>query len=394
MPITSPKKVAYAESYPVVRLSSFRFEQSPYIEKYATKQTVFAIYCNRFYPLYRGENVLEYYWKLRRGVLLYDVPEKPVEIKGPDAVTLLERVFTRRIANLKIWRARYAIACTPAGTVLMDGVLIRLAEDHFWYVKANGEFETWLKAYADGLDVTVADPQSRVLQIQGPKSLDVFKAATGGKSLASFGYFHAGMFNIGGQELLVSRTGWTGEMGVELYSNSSTNHHALWDYLFECGRPYGLEFSSASSMGVRRIEAGILDYGTDIEPDMTPYAAGLGMFVDMSKPDFIGRAALEKADTSCLLFGLVCETATPVAGMKVFAGDKAVGKMQAGVWSPTLDKGVGYVRFFEPPAGKDSWLGKTVALGDDKGNRRQGKVVALPFFDAEKRIPRGLETKD
>ena len=300
MSITSEKigakKVVYAKSHPIVRLNSFRFEHSPYVEKYVTEQTVFAIYCNRFYPLNMGENVIEYYWKLRQGVLLYDVPEKPLEIKGPDAVTLLERVFTRRVNNLKIWRAHYGITCTSEGTVLMDGVLIRLAEDHFWYVKANGEFETWLKAYADGLDVKVTDPQSRVLQIQGPKSLDVLNAATGGQVPASFGYFYAGMFNFDGQELLVSRTGWTGEIGVELYSNNSTDHHALWDHLFECGKPYGLEFSSASSMGVRRIEAGILDYGTDIEPGMTPYAAGLGAFVDLSKPDSIGRSALEAAD--------------------------------------------------------------------------------------------------
>ncbi len=388
------KKVVYAESHPVVRLSSFRFEQSPYIEKYITDQTLFALYCNRFYPLHRGEDVIEYYWKLRRGVLLYDVPEKPLDIKGPDAVALLERVFTRRVGNLKIWRARYAIACTSAGTVLMDGVLIRLAEDHFWYVKANGEFETWLVAQAEGLDVKITDPQSRVLQIQGPKSLDVLNAATGGQLPAGFGYFHAGMFNFAGQELLVSRTGWTGEIGVELYSNRSTDHHALWDHLFESGQPYGLEFSSVSSMGVRRVEAGILDYGTDIEPDMTPYAAGLGAFVDLSKPDFIGRSALEAADKSCLLFGLVCDTTIPKVGMKVFAGDTLVGQMQIGDWSPTLEKGIGYVRFYGPAEGQDSWLGETVSLNDEAGHQHTCEVVSLPFFDAEKRIPRGLETAE
>jgi aminomethyltransferase len=199
------------------------------------------------------------------------------------------------------------------------------------------------------------------------------------------------MFDFGGQELLVSRTGWTGEMGIELYSNRSIDHHALWDHLFECGKPYGLEFSSASSMGVRRIEAGILDYGTDIEPSMTPYAAGLGAFVDLSKPDFIGRAALEAADKSCLLFGLVCETAIPSVGMKVFVEDKIVGHMQIGVWSPTLGKGIGYVRFFELPGGKDGWLGESVTVGDDKGDRHKCEVVSLPFFDPDKRIPRGLE---
>jgi aminomethyltransferase len=388
------KKVFYAETHPIVRLNSFRFEQSPYIEKYGTEQTLFAIYCNRFYPLNMGENVIEYYWKLRRGVLLYDVPEKPLEIMGPDAANLLERVFTSRVDTLKIWRARYGIACTSEGTVLMDGILIRLAENHFWYVKANGEFETWLKAYANGLDVKVADPHSRVLQIQGPKSLEVLGAAADEGVPASFGYFHAGLFHFDGQEVLVSRTGWTGEVGVELYSSSSTDHHALWDHLFERGRPYGLEFSSASSMGVRRIEAGILDNGTDIEPDMTPYIAGLEEFVDLSKPDFIGRSALDAADKSCLLFGLVCETTIPMVGMKVFMGDKVAGHMQIGDWSPTLDKGIGYVRFYEPAVGKKSWLGEKVSIVDGKGNHYECEVVSLPFFDAEKRIPRGLDVAE
>ncbi len=388
------RNVGYGLSHPIVRLDSFRLEQSPYVEKYVTGQTVFAIYCNRLYPVDMGENVIEHYWKLRQGVLLYDVPEKPLEIQGPDAVPLLERVFTRRVDDLKLWRARYAIACTAEGTVLMDGILIRLADDHFWYVKANGEFETWLKAYADGLDVHVTDPQSRVLQIQGPKSLDVLNAATDGHGPANLGYFHAGMFTFDGQELLVSRTGWTGEKGVELYSNRSTDHHALWDHLFECGKPYGLEFSSDASMEVRRVEAGILDYGTDIEPGMTPFAAGLGAFVDLSKPDFIGRAALEAADTSCLLFGLVCETALPLAGRNVFVGDKVVGHMQIGHWSPTLDKGIGYVRFYEPVAGGKSWLNETVTLVDDEEHHHACTTVSLPFFDAEKRIPRGVEAAE
>ncbi len=383
-------ETAYAQEHPVVQLNAFRIEHSPYIDKYANDKILFAIYCNRFYPLNMGENVAEYYWKLRQGVLLYDVPEKPLEIKGPDAVALLERVFTRRIADLKIWRARYAIACTAEGNVLMDGVLIRLAEDHFWYVKANGEFETWLKAHAVELDVTVTDPKSRVLQIQGPKSLDVLSAATGSQVPDTFKYFHAGMFNFAGQELLVSRTGWTNEMGIEIYSNSSTDHHALWDHLMATGQPYGLEFSSASSMGIRRVEGGILDYGTDIDPDMTPYAAGLGAFVDLTKPDFIGRAALEMADRTPLLLGLICKTTTPLIGMKVTTNNKIVGQMQIGVWSPTLDKGVGYVRFYAPIEGGESWLGETVSLQDADGNNHDCEVVSLPFFDQEKRIPRGL----
>ena len=205
----------YIESFDTVRLSSFRIEQSPFADRYVTDQTVFCLYCDRLYPakMTADEDPTPLYWKLRRGVLLYDVPEKPLEIVGPDAAGMLERVLACRVETLPVGRCRYGIACNSDGTVLMDGVVMRLAEDRFWYVKANGEFESWLKANALGLDVQVSDPDSRVLQIQGPKSLDVLNAAIGGGLPAGFRYFHAGFFDVCGQTLWVSRTGWTGGVG-------------------------------------------------------------------------------------------------------------------------------------------------------------------------------------
>ena len=172
------EKMVHAKSHPAVRINSKRFEQSPYAAAYLQADTLLGCYCNRFYPISFGDDVIELYWKLRRGVMLFDVPEKPLEISGPDAIRLLEKVFTRRIADLNQGRAHYAIACTPKGGVLMDGVLIRLAEERFWYVQADGEFESWLIAHSDGLDVDISDPQSRVLQVQGPKALAVLDAAT------------------------------------------------------------------------------------------------------------------------------------------------------------------------------------------------------------------------
>ncbi|MFT5401023.1 MAG: glycine cleavage system aminomethyltransferase T, partial [Gammaproteobacteria bacterium] len=271
------KKQNYATAHASLRLSAKRFEQSPYLEKYDCDELLFGLYARRFYPLSLGQDPVEQYWQLRRGVMLYDVPEKPLEIKGPDALALLERVFTRRISDLKLWRARYAIACTPQGGIVMDGVLIRLAEDHFYYVTADGDFEQWLFAHSAGLEVKINDPRSRVLQIQGPKSLDLLRDAVGGRLPEPFGYFHAGMLDFGGQHLLTSRTGWTGELGFEIYSvGATTDHSALWDHLIDVGKSHGMQFSSAESMGIRRIEAGILDYGTDIDMQMTPYQAGLG----------------------------------------------------------------------------------------------------------------------
>ena len=384
----------YIESFDTVRLSSFRLAQSPFAHRYVTDETVFGLYCDRLYPLKttHEENPIPQYWKLRHGVLLYDVPEKPLEIIGPDAARLLERVLACRVDTLGIGRCRYGIACNEDGTVLMDGVVMRLAQDRYWYVKANGEFTSWLKANAIGLDVEVSDPNSRVLQIQGPKSLDVLDAATGGGLSADFKYSHAGFFDVCGQTLWVSRTGWTGEVGIEIYCNSGpgpTDHDALWDDLFACDGPFGMKFSSGSSMGIRRIESGILDNGSDIEPDLTPFGAGLGQFVRLDKEDFIGRAALEQADRSQLLFGLVCATATPETGMQVHFKNGPVGHTTIGTWSPTLDRGIGYVRFDRPLPG-DDWSGKTVLLHEHDGTPHEATVDTLPFVDKEKRLPRAV----
>ncbi len=382
-------KPNYASSHPTVRISAKRFEQSPYVEKYGTPDTVFGVYARRFYALTLGDDPVEKYWTLRRKAMLFDVPERPIEIHGPGAVALLERVFTRPIASLKTGRARYAIACAPDGGIIMDGVLIRLADERFWYVQADGEFDNWLGAQASGLDVQVSDPKSWVLQVQGPNALKVMQAATGGAMDDTFGYFHAAIFDLGGQRVLVSRTGWTGERGYEIYSQgAATDCPALWDHLMDCGHAHGLEYSSLESMGIRRIEAGILDNGSDMDPTMTPFDAGLGMFVDLEKPGFVGRDALLKADRTPLLFGLTCATETPFADLEVLVGDTAAGRMTAGAWSPYLECGIGYVRF----AQAGDWIGKTVFLRARDGALHDCAVVELPFYDPEKRIPRGLDT--
>ncbi|MEM7534579.1 MAG: aminomethyltransferase family protein [Chloroflexota bacterium] len=382
--------IGYASSHDVVRISAKRYDASPYAPRYATPETVYGVYANRFYPLSLDGDAVADYWKLRQEVMLYDVPEKPIEIQGPDAGMLVDHVFSRKVERMKTGRARYAIACTPQGKILMDGVLMRLAKDRFWYVKANGEFDSWLLAYSNDMDVTITDPRSWVLQVQGPNALKVLDAATEEPLPDSFGYFHVCTFTFAGQKLLVSRTGWTGELGFEIYSNETTDHIALWDHLLTSGEPYGIRFGSLESMGIRRIEAGILDNGTDMDIHMTPFEAGLSAFVDLSKPDFVGCAALEQADRRCLLFGLVSVTGTPKAGLAVLDGDIQVGSITAGGWSPTLEKGIGYVRFDAPATRQDSWLGQQLTLVDGDNHAHACEVVALPFYDEEKRIPRGL----
>jgi aminomethyltransferase len=132
----------HSDARKTVRVSARRFESSPFGDRWVNPQTVMGIYAGRYYSVFNGEDVEEAYWALRRKAVLYDVPERPVEISGPEAVPFLEHVFARRISTLKEGRGRYAIACTHQGRVFMDGILFKLSEDRFWYVQPDGAADT------------------------------------------------------------------------------------------------------------------------------------------------------------------------------------------------------------------------------------------------------------
>ncbi len=371
-----------------VLISARRFEESPFIARHDTSKMVRGVYAGRFQAVYAGEDYLEKYWLLRRKALIFDVPEKPIEISGRDAVPFLEKVLSRRISTMEEGRGYYALACTPSGGIFMDGVVFKLGTNRFWYVQADGPFETWLLALSVGFDVEIKDPKSRVLQIQGPASIEVMNAASGGAIDETMRYFRSGYFDLGGQSLYVSRTGFTNELGFEIYCDGGkTNHLALWDHLMASGEPHGMEFSSTRALTIRRIEGGILGNTTDMDASMTPFEAGLGAFVDLEKDDFIGRDALIDADRRSLLFGLTCSEATPSSGSEILDGQVVVGHITAGVPSPTLGLGIGYARFAEP----GEWVCRTMALRLPDGSTHACNIVDLPFFDKEHKIVRGLD---
>ncbi|MEL6376511.1 MAG: aminomethyltransferase family protein [Pseudomonadota bacterium] len=371
----------------LVSISARRFEESPFLVRNGSPEMIRGVYAGRYFAIYCGEDELHKYWTLRQKALIFDVPERPVEISGPDAAAFLDYVFTRKIATMREGRGYYAIACTPKGGVFMDGVMFRLAEDKFWYVQADGPFETWLLAHSGNYDVKISDPTSRVLQIQGPASLDIMRAASDGGVDESLPYFRSGFFEIGDQRLYVSRTGFTNELGFEIYTSAETDCLALWDHLVACGEPYGMEFSSTRAMTIRRIEGGILGNITDMTTEMTPYEAGLAPFVDTEKGDFVGRKALVGRDTRTCLFGVTCSSEIPVAGSQVLQDETIVGRITAGVPSPTLGLGIGYVVFQNP----DDWVGQKLNLRLPDGGIHRVEVVELPFFDREKNIVRGID---
>lgn len=374
-----------------VRIDAGRFEQSPFFEFYANPDTLLGVAANRYFADDNGEDTEETYWALRQKAVLFDVPEKPWQIEGPDALPFLERIFARSIDTLAQGRGRYAIACTADGGIFMDGILFKLAGNRYWYVQPDGALEEWLVAHKDGFDVTISDPNSRVLQIQGPNALKVMSSASNGAIDENMKYFGAGFFDIGGQKLYVSRTGWTGELGYEIYCDGArTDYRRLWDDLFASGFAHGMVFGSLKAMGIRRIEAGILDNLSDFDRSITPFEAGLGAFIDLNKTDFIGKSALLEADRQSLIHGIKCPSARPYYGAEITDGQARVGRVTASAWSPYLACGIGYVRFNQA----DDWVGKSLLMRTQQGQLASCEIVALPFYDAEKRIPRDLQAAD
>lgn len=371
-----------------VSISARRYEESPFIDRHDTKNMVRGVYAGRFFAVYNGEDYLAKYWTLRRKALIFDVPEKPIEISGPDAIPFLDKVLTRKVTTMEEGRGYYALACTPQGGIFMDGVVFKLGENRFWYVQADGPFETWLMAHSNGFDVKISDPHSRVLQIQGPASIDIMHSASSGQIDDTMKYFHSGYYDLGGQKLYVSRSGFTNELGFEIYCNGlSTDHLRLWDHLMETGGPLGMEFSSTRAMTIRRIEGGILGNTTDMDTNMTPFEAGLGNFVDLGKDNFIGRSALLNADKRTILMGLTCSTATPTSGSQILDGENQVGHITAGVSSPTLGLGIGYACFHTP----GEWKAHSLTLQLSDGSRHACQIVEIPFFDREHKIVRGID---
>ena len=148
-----------------------------------------------------------------------------------------------------------------------------------------------------------------------------------------------------------------------------------------------MELSATRAMTIRRIEAGIFGNLTDIDTTINPFEAGLGFCVNMDKVDFIGRKALVNKDKRTCLLGLTCKTETPISGSKVINGGKIVGHITAGVHSPTLNTGIGNVRFYEP----NDWPGKSLDLKLPNGNLHKAEIVNLPFFDKKKHIVKGID---
>lgn len=323
------------------------------------------------------------YWKLRRQVILRHTGELPIEVRGPDAERLLNLVFTRDVAKTRVGRCSYQFACYDDGGMIIDGVLVRLADDRFWYGQADGDLSPWLKAHARGMDVEITDPDVWISQVQGPDSLRVLEAAVDGPYPDPFRYFDATRVSIAGQDVVITRSGFTNELGWEVYLAPDVDVRAVGERILEAGRPYGM--TPVAVGGARRIEAGLLNAGSDFDETVTPFAAGLGAMVDLDKDDFIGKATLQDCDQRRRTWGLRVPGGVARIGDSLSKGGAPIGRVCSTAWSPFQQCGVAIAQLDDPDLGPGTAL--DVACYDDQ--TRSAETCDLPMYDRDRQIPRG-----
>ena len=364
--------------------------RSPWFKATCDLTTAYGDHEGRLTPVTFDRSIADEYRVLRTRAGIFDVPERPLEIRGQGAAAFLDYVFTRPVSTMAVDRGRYGLMCHHGGGIACDGVIFRLAKDWFWYVHADRDVFTWLQALSLGHDVEIRDPGAWAIQIQGPTSLEILDACVDGGAPEEFKYYHSRKVTMGGQPVLISRTGWTAELGFEVYNmDPNVDGIALWSHLMAAGRPHGMEILSTYAMNPRRIEAGILNYGTDMGWNTTPFDLGLGGFVDFDH-DFVGRDALQSAERSPRFTGFMTEARDIKWGSTVLAGGQPVGHVKAFEPSPTMGNGIGYVLFDTPEA----MAANAFTVKSRDGNEYPLALHALPFFDADKCIPRGLEVME
>ncbi len=325
------------------------------------------------------------YWRLRQQAAVLHTGEFPLQFEGPDAERLLNLLFTKDITKVKSGRCAYGLACYEDGGLLVDGILLRLDDELFWYAQADGDFYSWARAHATGMDVQITDPEVYVSQVQGPNALKILEAAADDGMPDPFGYFALAKVSFGGQQVVITRTGYTNELGWEFYTEPHHDADALWHHLQRAGEPFGMEIFGLDAMHIRRIEAGILNAGSDFDMTTTPYDVGLGQFVDLDKPAFMGREALVKAEKAPRLTGVLTD-AEPQIGADVEVGNLKAGKVTAGAYSPFLKRGIGIVLMDSP--GHEE--GTSVSVGCIDGEQHAGELASLPLYDKAGEIQRGV----
>ena len=348
----------------------------------------FSVYNHMYIPRDFGDPV-QNFWNLVNDAILCDVAvERQVEIKGPDAARFTQYLTCRDISNCEVGQCKYILITDEKGGVINDPILLKLAENHFWLSIADSDVLLWAKGVAvhAGMDVQISEPDVSPLQLQGPKSRDILRAAFG-DAPTDLKYYRFIEYDWNGVPLIISRTGWSSELGYEIFLREGSAGADLWDYLMEVGKPKGLYPGHTSS--IRRIEAAMLSYNADMTIEDNPFELGMGHFVSLdSDVEFIGKEALmhiKKTGVTKHFIGIEID-GDPLVGSNdarwpLLSAGEPIGYVTSAIYSPRLDKNIALamVDFDQAKVGSQCEV-------EFAEQTRNCVVVPKPFFDLKKSI--------
>lgn len=367
-----------------------RVHKSPYFHatlRYGAK--AFTVYNHVFMPTVYTSPVEEY-WSLVNDVTLWDVTcQRQIEITGPDAFRFVQFLTPRDMSNCDVGQCQYTVLTNQDGGIVNDAIVLRVAEDQFWLSPGDGDVLMWASGAAvnSGMDVNVFEPDVSPLQLQGPKAPQVARALFGDWVL-DLKYYRLKETTLDGIPLVVSRTGWSGELGYELYLRDSQYGDQLWERVMEAGKPFGIAPTAPST--IRSIEGGLLSYVSDMTLNDNPFVIGMDKFVNLDQEDdFIGKEALTKIKAEGAKRRLVGieMSGEPLSGSNehfwsVLNGSGKIGHVSRCVFSPRLEKNIGWANV---PI-EQSDVGTQIDIETTDGIR-PAVVCEAPWFPPQIKIP-------
>ena len=348
----------------------------------------FSVYNHMYIPRDFGDPEKNF-WNLVKSAILCDVAvERQVEITGPDAYQFIQLLTPRDLSKLAIGQCKYVLIVNNEGGILNDPVLLRLAENHFWLSLADSDVLLWAQGVAinSKLNVKITEPDVSPLQLQGPNSGEIMVKLFG-EEIKNLKYYWLKEIILDGIPLVISRTGWSSELGYELYLRDGSKGNELWEKIMNAGKNYKLQPGHTSS--IRRIEGGMLSYHADANINTNPYELGLDRLVNLdSKINFIGKSALKKIKEKGLTRKQVgleirCDAlkGPNTTFWKVLSDNKIIGKITSAIYSPRLKKNIALAMVDISFSKINTELDVEI---EDKIFRCF--VVEKPFFDPKKKI--------
>ena len=349
----------------------------------------YSVYNHMYIPRDFGDPE-QNFWNLVNDAILCDVAvERQVEISGPDAARFVQMMSPRDLSKMQVGQCKYVILTNQHGGILNDPVLLKLAKDRFWFSLADSDVLFWAQGLAahGGYDVTIHEPDVSPLQLQGPRSRDIMIALFG-DWVSDLKYYWFQPASLDGIDAIVSRTGWSSELGYEIFLQNTAQGDQLYETIMQTGKEMGLKPGHTST--IRRIEGGMLSYHADMDISNNPFELGLDRLINLDGDfDFIGKDALRQIKAQGVTqkqVGLVIDT-PPLASPNTrfwpvlnASGDE-IGKVTSAVYSPRLKKNIALAMISADQAD----IGTSLSVGMGQ-NTVSAEIVETPFHDPKKNI--------